>query len=312
MVTRSGRALQRVGYTDGALQESCGTCGRTDRGRLQRVSGIGNRESRYPMETAFGHRTSQLTETWDAMKADWDDVPQHHGRGFTTKFAHLGGRGFFPVHGGGVGEAAPRERPLVVVFGTDWGPRKRYERCAMAFRQSRDCECQRTLTCDGAFPTERRLLEFLKAGALRAGRGLSDVFVTKAVLGLVEGEDRATGCVEVYRRHTDYLTRCGQWHRRWLDEKKPEVAWVLGAANLEVYGGYIWPELFGPVGSTESCVWHGTASLSKARARKRMATAGEVRVLLMPHPLAPGRWPPVGDLELLARVWKAAARSRRA
>ena len=288
MVACSGRTLQRAGHTDGAVQESCGTRGRADRGRLRRVSG------------------TQVMETWEAMRMYWNDVPKHHGRGFTTRFAHLGGRGFFPVHDGGIGEGPPQERPLVVVFGTDWGPRKRYDRCAMALQQSRDCECRR-----GAFPTERKLLEFLKEGGLRAGQELSDVFVTNAVLGLVEGEDRAIGCVEVYRRHADYLTRCGQWHRRWLDDKKPGVAVVLGFANLAVYGRYIWPELFGPVGSTNSCVWHGAASLSKARARKRMATAGDVRVLLMPHPSAPLRWPPVGDVELLAGAWKAAARRRK-
>ena len=238
------------------------------------------------------------------------DFPTHHGRAFITKFERLGGRGFFPVHDGGIANEPPQENPLVAIFGTDWGPKERYVRCAQAVNRPEGCECQQALDRRGFLPTESRLFDFLEAASGRAGRHLSEVFLTNAVLALVEGEDRATGCVEVFRRHPDYLRECGKWHQEWLNCKKPGLVVVLGAAYLEVYGQDIWPQLFGPKVSADKRVWHGAKSLQEARRRQRVAAVRDLHVLLMPHPSAPRPWPPDGDVELFADEWKGAAARR--
>ena len=196
-----------------------------------------------------------------------------------TDFRYLDGPGFFPVHSGRLAAGLSRRPVRVVIFGTDWGARSRYEECREA---AIHCGCRRSLrptaeTGDRPYRTESNLLHVLTD----ADVDLSTVFLSNAVLALANDQ---TNNERVFGRYHDYLRDCADWHRRWLEEQRPRLAVLMGAEHLKLYRfiwSRIWPDLFRPSGA-----WHRVRSLKQAFESNLtvVRAAPGLHVQLMYHP----------------------------
>ena len=179
-------------------------------------------------------------------------------------------------------------RVRVVIYGTDWGWIKYADACGEVVAAGRECDCQRSLRPASRGPrpnpTESKLFDALQC----AGVDLATVALTNAVLALGPAQ---TGNEQVFRKHPAYLRKCGAYHLRWLEQQRPRVALLIGAAHLEAYGrslwAGVWPELFGPGGC-----WDGLQLRDAlATGQTAVTAASGLRVVLAYHPSAPKYWP---------------------
>lgn len=204
---------------------------------------------------------------------------------FTTNLRGAPGPGFYPGAGGYFHDCdGPPQRPRVVFYGTDFGTERelaKVERRGYETRKQQTIGPLRELVEEVAKETD---LPDLARWCYLTNAVLA---VAKIKRGTVEGN---ADTHKAYRKleHTPYLRRCGETHARWLRERKPSLAVLLGAKHVEVYGSslwsVVWPDLFGPGGK-----WVGLPMCEALRCPVARADAGP-RVQVMYHPSSRKHW----------------------
>jgi uracil-DNA glycosylase len=85
-----------------------------------------------------------------------------------------------------------------------------------------------------------------------AGVSLDDCFLTNAVLCLWRKENCLNNHA-VWRKYPTYIADCAAWHRRFIEEHRPEFIVLMGVPALTTFGRVLFPEL--------ATHWRGLKSL---------------------------------------------------
>ncbi len=180
---------------------------------------------------------------------------------FTTTFTPLMDLpGFFPGAGGFFHDN-PTEQKRLIFFGTDFGTLKDYERLQKGSGENKNVATIRNL---------RKTIE-------DAGVMLKDCFLTNAVLCLRKGTS-ATEKFPIWKRYSDYVKDCAEWHRKFIDEEKPDLIVLMGSPHLDHFGKLLFPEL--------EAYWDGLETIKSVYQAEREIFHPPTGpdVLLMRHP----------------------------
>jgi len=142
----------------------------------------------------------------------------------TTFTPHLSAPGFFPGTGGFFHDH-PNSTKRILFFGTDFGQLK----------------YQQTLAGKGE-PKSTKTIANLAKILVAAGVSLDDCFLTNAVL-CAWREDSSVGNHDVWRKYPTYIADCAAWHRRFIEEHRPEFIVLMGTPALTTYGRVLFPQL---------------------------------------------------------------------
>ena len=179
---------------------------------------------------------------------------------FSTTFSpHLTLPGFFPG-AGGFFHGYPGASKRILIFGTDFGQLK----------------YQQGLAASGGEPANNSTIFNLSKILRGAGVSLGDCFLTNSVLCTW----RLDKCIDnhaVWRKYPTYIAECAAWHRRFIEQHKPDALVLMGTPALKTFGKALYPEL--------GNYWKGFDSLKAVYAAQRetfLVPDGPV-VLVMSH-----------------------------
>ena len=211
--------------------------------------------------------------------------PGHCDNGdFVTEFEPVDGPGFFPGASGYFHGCASTCSSRIVLFGTEFGLEKDWRKDVVANGGER--RTQATLCALRCLIDE-----------VADDTGISDLAcwcrLSNAVLALAKHTERVQKPTDAHKAYDSpdakcYLRECGDTHRRWLQEQKPDLVVLLGARQLSDYRRDIWSrvwcDLFGPGGE-----WH-RIEMKDALDDPVRSTESGPRVQLMYHPSSGRHW----------------------
>ena len=179
---------------------------------------------------------------------------------FSTTFTpHLTLPGFFPGAGGFFHDHSHASK-RILIFGTDFGP----------------LDYQQGLPASGGEPADNATIFNLSKILRHAGVSLNDCFLTNSVL-CTWRQDSCLGNHDVWRKYPRYIADCAAWHRRFIEQHKPDALVLMGTPALKTFGKVLYTDL--------GNYWQGFNSLRAVYAAQRetFRVPNGPMVLLMPH-----------------------------
>ena len=198
------------------------------------------------------------------------DLPQCKTQDFRTRFQPKRGPGFFPGTGGYFHGCSPESSARIVFFGTDFGTESYWEK---------------EVTEGGGEKRTQATLCNLRCLVEDAGVDPCSCHLTNAVLALAKGDDMTgNDLIYTHKRYRRYLENCGEFHRTWISQHKPDLAVLMGTQNVDSYRRLVFNRVFPTLDDEWAdfrTPWRSIYDAKKELVRTR---PGEPDVLWMFHP----------------------------